>query len=181
MGSVKRLAQGSGAWASRNLAQIAQDGGQQARVGGRGHAGSADTQYGRTREWAATGYVASRYARARVAMVIEEPVTAERRGDGAASASGTAPGSTPRSNRPLSLDQTDLGDRMAVRMASRTHWRSVAAMGLGGRSGAGPHRVRRATAGIGTRAGVVASGGEGAVVRGPVLSLRGAVGWVTCP
>ena len=81
----------------------------------------------------------------------------------------------------LCMDQTDLGDRMAVLMASRARWRSVAALGLGGRSGAGPHRLRRATAGIGASAGVVASGGEGAVVGGSVLSLRGAVCLVTCP
>ena len=81
----------------------------------------------------------------------------------------------------LCMDQTDLGDRMAVLMASRARWRSVAAVGLGGRSRAGQHRVRGTATGVGADAGLVAPAGEGAIVGGSVLSLGGIVRLVTRP
>ena len=81
----------------------------------------------------------------------------------------------------LSMDPTDLGDRMAVLMASRARWRSVAAVGLGGRSRAGQHRVRGTTTGVGAGPRLVAAGSAGTVVGGSVLSLGRTVRLVTRP
>jgi hypothetical protein len=61
----------------------------------------------------------------------------------------------------LSLDQTDLGHRMAVLMVSVR--------------GGGQHRVRRAAPGLGAGADLVTGGGQSAVIGGSFLSFGGLI------